>query len=406
MRKVARALRGLATVFLGVFAGFALAEVGVRLLSRADPVAQNTWARVLLTGRHAGVFHVTDPRLGWRNRAGVQTIFESPEFRVAVHINQLGMRGPAVPPRPAVGKRRVLFVGDSFVFGWGVEEDETFFAELARLRADLEPIAMGVAGYGTDQELVWLRDEGLRALAPQTVVACVYVNDLIDNVSSVRWGRPKITFRLGERGELGELQPPGASAAASGPSERPQLAGTPGALALPPAERIDDWFVSHLRLYALLRPRIATLAVRAGWLSIEEGIDDYVGYFARESSPTREAQWALLLAELDEMQRVAQRGGAELVVLAVPAKVQVQKQVRARVLRSYGLAAAAFDFGQTDRRLRDWGTRAGVRIISPRELMEREADRSDADLYYAYDGHWNRRGHRACGEALAAELPE
>src|SRR5215831_727211 len=154
MRNLLRFVRALATILLGALSGVLIAECGVRIVTRADPVAENTWLRREMTLRHAGLLHVHDAALGWRNRPGADTDFESPEFRVHVRINERGLRGPSVAATPEARKRRVLFVGDSFVFGWGVEENETFAAELARRIPDLEPVLMGVAGYGTDQELV------------------------------------------------------------------------------------------------------------------------------------------------------------------------------------------------------------------------------------------------------------
>src|SRR5262245_2842209 len=150
LRRIARAT---GTILLGTLAGLGLAEGAARLLTRADPVAQNTWARVVLTRRHAGELHIADPVLGWRNRPLAQTTFESPEFLVHVRINEHGVRGRPLALEAAPGRRRILLVGDSFVFGWGVEEDETFAAEIERRLPDSEAVAMGVAGYGTDQEL-------------------------------------------------------------------------------------------------------------------------------------------------------------------------------------------------------------------------------------------------------------
>jgi len=382
-------------ILVGLILGLALLELGARLFTRADPVAENTWARRVLTHRHAGLLHMPDPILGWRNRPGVETDFESPEFRVHVRINDLGLRGAPVPKSPPSGRRRVLLVGDSFVFGWGVEEEQTFAAELVRLLPELETVSMGVAGYGTDQELIWLRREGL-ALRPDLVVACFYINDLIDNVSPVRWSHNKPTFRLGADGSLLETLPPAAPAAPAR-SEKP----APPAPAWP-GERIDDWMVSHLRIYSLLRPRIATLAVRAGWMTPEEGLDDYVAYFRRAASPAQEAQWRLAEAELAAMDQAARAQGARFAVLVVPAKVQVQKDVRARVLRAYGLRAADFDFGGPEERLAAWGRTAGVPVLTVHPDLERAA--ATRRLYYQFDGHWNREGHKAAAAALAREL--
>lgn len=51
---------------------------------------------------------------------------------------------------PKVNRRRVVLVGDSFVYGWYVSEKETLGSFLER-ELDLEVVNLGVRGYGIDQ---------------------------------------------------------------------------------------------------------------------------------------------------------------------------------------------------------------------------------------------------------------
>lgn len=125
--------------------------------------------------------HVYSPVYGWRLR---------PDWRGqtrdgrTVRLNSQGFRGPAAGPI-ASGRRRVLLLGDSLTFGTGVDDGETFAAELARQEPALEPLNFGVSGYGTDQELLLLEREGL-PLTPAVVVLDVCVgNDVLDNALPV-----------------------------------------------------------------------------------------------------------------------------------------------------------------------------------------------------------------------------
>ena len=105
--------------------------------------------------------------------------------------NALGYRGPTPtsvdkPPHTV----RVLFVGDSFTMGWGVEEKDTFIArirgELGQTSPAVELINAGYHdGYSPDAYYAYLRREGM-ALKPDLVVIDIYtgndVTDLQDDV--------------------------------------------------------------------------------------------------------------------------------------------------------------------------------------------------------------------------------
>lgn len=100
-----------------------------------------------------------------------------------VRINALGLRSPEVAPRPEPGVRRVLVLGDSMTFGWGVEEHETYSRVLEQMLNASGPsgqrhevINAGVGNYNTSQEVAWFTERGL-AYEPAEVVLGFYIND-------------------------------------------------------------------------------------------------------------------------------------------------------------------------------------------------------------------------------------
>jgi len=93
---------------------------------------------------------------------------------VTFEVNAFGLRDRADLPRdkPA-GTRRILVVGDSIVFGLGVELPETLAkrlqAELHTRGVEVECIGVAVSGYDALQAVELLRTKGL-ALQPDLVV--------------------------------------------------------------------------------------------------------------------------------------------------------------------------------------------------------------------------------------------
>jgi hypothetical protein len=94
-----------------------------------------------------------------------------------------GFRGEAVPPsrtRPAV---RVVGLGDSVMFGWGVREEEAYLARMAGMLEASSPgiawevVNTAVPGYNTVMEVETLEAKGLR-FDPDLVVLNFVGNDL------------------------------------------------------------------------------------------------------------------------------------------------------------------------------------------------------------------------------------
>lgn len=112
---------------------------------------------------------VADAATGWRARHGRQTSFGIPG---GTYVNTLGMRAPELSAK-ADGARRMLFLGDSTVFGVLVPDGETFAdragAKLRSVDPALEVLNGGVPGYSTWQALRAL-EARLLDLEPDLVV--------------------------------------------------------------------------------------------------------------------------------------------------------------------------------------------------------------------------------------------
>ena len=99
-----------------------------------------------------------------------------------LRTNSLGFRGNAVSEQKPEGAFRVLVLGDSVAFGWGVDEAATF---LRRFEAEwnttnarqIEVVNAGHLVYDSVQEWALLRDQGL-ALQPDLVLLVYVVNDI------------------------------------------------------------------------------------------------------------------------------------------------------------------------------------------------------------------------------------
>lgn len=115
-----------------------------------------------------------DPLLYWklkRNQDCYTKIDRKP-----VHINSLGTRGRAFDATKPADTVRILCIGDSRTFGWGMSEPETYSGVLEKLlqerigpKRKAEVINAGVNAYSYSQMLAYLKHVGLK-YSPDMVI--------------------------------------------------------------------------------------------------------------------------------------------------------------------------------------------------------------------------------------------
>lgn len=125
-----------------------------------------------------------DDALGFRLRPGAQTAH--------YQINAQGFRGPEADPVKPAGTYRIVTLGGSTTFGWGVAETETYSRLLeAQLKAAcvpslagrIEVLNGGVPGYTSGQDLAALEARWL-AYQPDLILVMTGLNDVIVAVAN------------------------------------------------------------------------------------------------------------------------------------------------------------------------------------------------------------------------------
>jgi hypothetical protein len=259
------------------------------------------------------------------------------DFDVQVRFNELGFRDAKRVEQS--GDDSLFVVGDSFAFGWGVDESQRFSNRLESLVGrPVFNIAEGAADLdGYDRLLHYAEAHGARIRS--LVVAVCMENDLR---------------------EYGPDQP-----------ERPGL-GTVSA--------IKVFLTEHSAAYGL----VAAAIHRSPWLERAAASTGLVmpGLIAvAELDPPAEA----LASSAERLQRLVD--GRRALVLLVPSRGlwAGTAEQRGRARRVHDRFAAL---------LRE----SGVRVVDVRALFEQEGD--PLTFYFPHDGHWTAAGHRIAAEAL------
>jgi lysophospholipase L1-like esterase len=123
--------------------------------------------------------YVSSHSLGFRLKPNQSAYTADKAFRT----NSMGIRGPERTWRKPPGVRRILILGDSIAFGYGVRYEDTFANRLENLlnqskgRYQYEVINAGVPSYNTTQEVTYFLEEGI-LFEPDLVVLAFYWNDI------------------------------------------------------------------------------------------------------------------------------------------------------------------------------------------------------------------------------------
>jgi hypothetical protein len=152
--------RRLLTVLLGLGLGLLIAEgVAGRLLPAP-------WHHLLYRA-------VDDPVVDVELRPCADFVFEGALVEIPptrVRTSAQGLRDDELAVPLPVGVRRIACRGDSYTFGWGVEQEQGWCHRLDELLgAGWQTANLGVPGFNTAQEVRHLERVGL-ALAPDLVV--------------------------------------------------------------------------------------------------------------------------------------------------------------------------------------------------------------------------------------------
>lgn len=241
--------------------------------------------------------------LGWTIKPdAVEGIYRS---------NAMGIRAAHdISMQPAAGTRRVCTFGDSFTHGEEVALDDTWQAEMSRLRPELEVLNFGVGGFGLDQ--AYLRYQEFADTIVCDVVFIGFMSENINRLVSVyrpfyveQTGMPLTKPRFVLDGERLMLRPnPMASLA-----DYQALFDDPKSV-LPSLGRHDYYYRSGYAAHALDIFAIWRLA-----RVLQRAYDDELRDRVRVYAPTSEA-FALTVRLMTAFHRaVRERGSLPVIVV-------------------------------------------------------------------------------------------
>jgi lysophospholipase L1-like esterase len=333
-----------------------IAELAVRLVR---PQAVMTVSRGL---------YEPDPPRRYRIAPGFHgRISNQAEFDTAVATNREGLRGPEIGPKSGL---RILALGDSFTFGVGAQQDETWPARLEQiLRAQV--LNAGAPGFGVPDAVAWYERYGV-GLDPDMVVLAVFLaNDLQD-----------------------------AS------PDQPKVAVVDGALVVPgETGGPRRWLYYHSHLFRLLKSSVLEGRVRTR-LGLEEP------WATRELRAEFSLYGPALPGELKRGAEATEKAVARLashrvrvVAVLIPSLPQVDPRRWKAVLAQLGLDPAGHDPRRPNRLFQEIFERHGVPVLDLTDTFAK-AVKEGKRIYYPIDQHLTPAGYELMARTIAEFLPD
>ena len=320
-----------------------------------------------------------DDLLPYRLRPNVVRRHFGPEFDTTVRTNSAGYRNAEFETRKN-GQFRVLAVGDSFTFGFGVEGEEAYPARLqARIQAscpgrEIEVINAGFAACQyPDTYYLYLKERGL-ALDEDLVIVGFFIGNDIDHERVAE----NVWTKIGPEGLPERIEQP-----------QVQFEGDQRvSKSVPPRYRYPILRNSHLVQGLVALKSLLTQPPPRAYLN---------GYMYRTEYLPRTVERVEMVERLfKEMKKLTDARGVGFLVLMIPTREQVYPDEFPWDDPPY---SGAVDLEKPQRIFGEFFAANGIDYVDPLPDLREAASRQP--LYFLEDQHLTPAAHELVGRVLA-----
>jgi hypothetical protein len=342
-----------------------------------------------------------DPDVGWVCTPNIDERFSLPgSFDVRVVCNSKGLRDAEKDYAKPAGIRRIAVLGDSFVWGYGVENQEMVSTVLQNLIPDTETLNFGVKGYSTVQEVLRFETEALRYEPVLTLLFFCW-NDLEDNFDSKDLSRPIVVFENDDGLKI---------------ANRPVQNRHKSPIKL--------WFQHNVRVFGfaryssellqnkfkgkrrseVLRAKPQTLKARSGKKSKNRRMEFSMIDMYAPPTPEMERAWMAMHMLLSKAKNLAERDGGNLIVVYVAMKEVMDKQIFATEMKRAGLNpdSETLDWDRPSNKLGEICAGLEIQYVDLTSVFRLHPE--PHSLFLKKNAHWSAAGHRLAAETVAARI--
>ncbi len=316
-----------------------------------------------------------DSNLRYRGVNNIETTFKTKEFNNTIKLNDKGLRDYNHDYES--NKYRILFLGDSMTFGYGVEAEETYPKVLEKILNEknnsYETINAGITAYNTAQELTYLETEGLK-YKPNLVILGFMLNDVSGN------------YFEGESFEV----------------ENNKLVKKYPVYNFSFLSKIKNYLSTHSHFARVIRKNLGL------WSKMDENKtvwnDRVIKTIAGINWNEMNASWNKTFLLINKMKEDLDKENIKLLVVVLPTKEQIDDKQLKEMVDEYKLNESEIKIDNSQKIIGDYLKKNKIIFL---DLFKdfKNADKNN-DFYYDYDGHFNKNGHEFAAQIVYKRLKE
>lgn len=285
-----------------------------------------------------------DPFFGWvlkTNFSGCQYQPDTDKIIYQTH-NSKGIRSNKEIPYEKEGKKRVILLGDSMTYGFGLNDSETIAIRLQEnFGEEYEVIPLASSGYSTGQELELFREEGLK-YSPDIVILFFYQNDFLDTQITEHAFADSPVFNLIDGRLILNNYPTNTTWIKGHGIKRTSILEE---------KPLSAFLLRYSHLYSLWfhkKPKLNFgLVIEKSYLFEEPG--NLIQFMEKQYSQDAYNTLILGLKLFDEFGKIAEEKNFKFIVINIPQKENVDKKYQKKYVKKwYDVNEFSFDFRKVD----------------------------------------------------------
>lgn len=361
MKKLIKLGKGILTSFISFLVIFVILEIILRIFGNQNQFTTSSYPK-----------EMTDKSSFTKMNPNFEGRFKISEFDAAIKINALGIRDRNLDPKDK--RKKVLFIGDSFTFGHGVELDSSYVRiaenDLQNKYDSIVTINAGVPGTGpADYAIVF--DSLNKIYQPDLVLLNLFVGN------DIHWTR--VTNNKGEMRLVDDEVK----------VEMKQF-------------DLKTFLRENIQLYSFIVDRLKSIPSTRNMLKNLGLSNEVPGIYVMEVLNKKETElYKKKWYKVFEYIKYVKDHSKAFQIVIVPTKEQVYPDRLGLICKKYDLNIEHYDAMFPIRKIDSFAIENNIVTIN---LLDTLSKCNQDQLFFDIDPHFNKIGHKISGKFIAKSV--